>query len=65
MLPVWWVRFLAFGGYFGGYFGGAASEPPRQWGPCMHQGVLRGALVSGFVMHVLNLVRVRASGPQP
>mmetsp|Transcript_10320 Transcript_10320/g.24225 ORF Transcript_10320/g.24225 Transcript_10320/m.24225 type:complete len:151 (-) Transcript_10320:104-556(-) len=50
VLPMWWVRFLAFGGYFG-----AASESARQWGPCMHQGVLRGALVSGFVMHALNL----------
>ena len=45
VLPVWWVRFLAFG---------AASEP-RQWGACMHQGVLRGAFVSGLVMHGLNL----------
>ena len=45
VLPVWWVRFLAFG---------AASEP-RKWGACMHQGVLRGAFISGLVMHGLNL----------
>ena len=45
VLPVWWVRFLAYG---------AASEP-LQWGACMHDGVLRGAFLSGLVMHGLNL----------
>ena len=45
MLPLWWLRFLRLG----------AASDPRQWGACMHQGVLRAAFAAGVVMHGLNL----------
>ena len=45
VLPLWWLRFLRLG----------AASDPRQWGACMHQGVLRAAFAAGVVMHGLNL----------